>query len=81
MVTDGEKYQRLVNFLKESFRATELDMFLQFIGIREVSGAVNRDVGLFQYAFEVVQALDHRVCVSKIVGVKFAIPEQHCSGK
>src|SRR5262249_6583170 len=60
MSTKAEKYRSLCDFLEESFRPSELEMFLELNGFVEVAAAVNRSVGRAEYVFEVVQALDRR---------------------
>jgi hypothetical protein len=60
MATKGEKYERLHDFLKDSFEPAELQRFLELKGFAEVAEDVNRNVGGAEYFFEVVKALDRR---------------------
>jgi formylglycine-generating enzyme required for sulfatase activity len=60
MATLGEKYQRLRDFLKGSFRPRELEIFLTMNGYAAVVDAVPRTTAGAEYFFDVVQALDHR---------------------
>jgi formylglycine-generating enzyme required for sulfatase activity len=60
MATKGEKYERLRDFLNNSFRPFELDMFLKVKGFAEVAETVARSVGGVEYTFGIVEALDHR---------------------
>jgi hypothetical protein len=60
MANQAEKYQRLRDFFRDSFRPEELEIFLRLNGYAEVANAVNKNVGGDEYSFAVVQALDHR---------------------
>jgi tetratricopeptide (TPR) repeat protein len=60
MATAGEKYERLRDFLLESFDASAFESFLVLKDYREVAEAVNRYVGREQYFFNVIDALDQR---------------------
>jgi hypothetical protein len=58
MATEGQKYERLHDFLKESFKTPEFQRFLRLKGFEEVAEAVDRNVGGTEYFFDVVEALD-----------------------
>ena len=58
MLTEGEKSQSLCDFVKVSSRPSEFEMFLRLNGFEEVADAASPNVGLNQYAFAVVRALD-----------------------
>jgi tetratricopeptide (TPR) repeat protein len=65
MATQGDKDRGLRNrglrdFLKDSFRPAELEMFLRLNGFAQVADAVNPNVGGVEYSFAVVRALDQR---------------------
>jgi hypothetical protein len=60
MATKGEKYERLRDFLKDSFQSQDLEEFLILNGYKEVAEAVNKDVGMAQYSFTIVQELNRR---------------------
>jgi nucleoside phosphorylase len=60
MATQGERYQTLRDFFVDSFRSSDLEMFLILNGYEEVASAVNQHVGGSRYAFEVVRELDQR---------------------
>jgi formylglycine-generating enzyme required for sulfatase activity len=60
MATQGEKYRRLHDFLKGSFRPAEFEIFLKLNGYAEVADAVPRNTAGSDYFFDIVQALDHR---------------------
>jgi hypothetical protein len=56
----GEKHRKLRDFLKESFRPKEFEIFLRDHGCAEVAGSVNDDAAGEDYFFDVIEALDHR---------------------
>jgi hypothetical protein len=60
MATKGEQIGGLRDFFVDSFRASELEMFLTVNGYEEVAAAVNQSVGSIEYFFNVVQALNRR---------------------
>jgi hypothetical protein len=60
MTTGGDKIKYLGDFLRASFRPSELDRFLRLNEFNEVADEVNVNVGPNQYFFDVVQALDRR---------------------
>jgi hypothetical protein len=60
MATQGEKIERLRVFLADSFETSELERFLKLRGYREVAASVSQNLGLTQYSFSVVEALDQR---------------------
>ena len=60
MVAENGKNQDLDDFLKRSFTTLELDKFLKLEGYKKVAEAVNPSVGVAEYCFAVVQALDRR---------------------
>src|SRR5262249_8274394 len=60
MGTEGEKRGRLRDFLMESFRPSELEVFLELKGFEDVAKSLNPDVGGSRYFFDVVRALAQR---------------------
>jgi hypothetical protein len=60
MAARGEQIRGLRDFFTDSFRASELEMFLIENGYGEVTAAVNPNAGGAAYGFNVVQELDRR---------------------
>jgi hypothetical protein len=60
MATKGEKYEGLLDFLKDSFKPPELQRFLKLRGFAEVAEAVNQHDRGTEYFFDVIEALDQR---------------------
>jgi len=60
MANKGEKIGRLRDFFKDSFKESDVAMFLTVNGYEEVALAVNRSLGGIEYFFEVTQELDRR---------------------
>jgi hypothetical protein len=56
--TRGKRHRALVDFLVNAFEDSGLYRFLRDNDYDEIAGAVNRNVGLVQYCFDVVEALD-----------------------
>jgi hypothetical protein len=59
MATQGEKYRRLCEFFKGSFRPEELEIFLKTNDF-EVGGSVPSGTAGTKYFLDIVEALDHR---------------------
>jgi hypothetical protein len=51
----GEKYRRLLEFLKDSFEPEDLEIFLTLNGFEEVVGEVDRTTAAARYCFCVVR--------------------------
>jgi hypothetical protein len=60
MTASTERYQRLNEFLVDSFNPNELEMFLTFNGYEDVAGAVVPDIGMKRYTLDVIEQLDRR---------------------
>jgi hypothetical protein len=60
MEMEGERLQRLHDFLKESFHPAEFRRLLTFGGLSDISVSVNTNLGEEQFFFDVIEALDHR---------------------
>jgi hypothetical protein len=60
MAIEGEKLRGLRDFFTDAFTASELKMFLNVNGYREVADASNPSVGGIEYFFDVAQALQRR---------------------
>ena len=60
IVAQGEKYERLCGFFRDSFRPREFEIFLRVRVSTEVAAAVSTDGAGVNYFFEILAALDHR---------------------
>ncbi len=58
MSDKSEKHRAIRDLMLDSFTLTEVEQFLKVNGYEDIANAVNPNLGVAQFFFQVVQALD-----------------------